>query len=70
MNDDLTFDPTTNCSLPPVWPDLAKFRQFGKTLKVFGYSLRIYFVLANILILIGQIFMILDKFTFLLIAKY
>ena len=53
-----------------MWPDLAKFRHFGKTSKVFGYSLRVYFVLAKILILIGQIFMILDQFTLLLMAKY
>ena len=53
-----------------VWPDLAKFCHLGLTLKVFGYSLRVYFVLGKILTLIGQIFMTLDKFSWLLMAQY
>ena len=32
-----------------VWPDLAKFHHFGKTLIVFGYSLKIYFLLGKVL---------------------
>ena len=50
-----------------IW---KKFATLAKLKKVFGYSFRVYFVLAKILILIGQIFMILDKFTLLLMAKY
>ena len=53
-----------------VWPDLAKFVHLGKTSKVFGYSLRVYFVLGKILTLSGQTFMILDKFPLLLMAQY
>ena len=29
------------CLLQSVWPDLAKFRHFGKIVKVFGYSVRV-----------------------------
>ena len=39
-------------------------------LKVFGYSLKVYFELGKILNLIGQIFMILNKFSLLLMAQY
>ena len=53
-----------------VWPDLAKFRHLGKTYKVFGYYLRVYFVFCKILTLIGQMFMILDKFSLLLMVQY
>ena len=53
-----------------VWPKLAKFRHFGKTLKVFGYSLRVCFVLGKIVNLFGQIFMMLDTFSLLLMAQY
>ena len=53
-----------------VWPDLANFRHLGKTLKVFGYSLRVYFVFGKTLTLIGQIFMKLNKFSLLLMAQY
>jgi len=53
-----------------VWPDLAKFGHLGKTLKAFGYSLRLYFVFGKILTLIGQIFMILDKISLLIMAQY
>ena len=31
----------------PVWPDLAKFRHFGKPLKVLVYSLAVDFVLGK-----------------------
>ena len=54
----------------PVWPDLAKFGHWGKTLIAFGYSLRVYFVFGKILTLIGLIFMILDKISLLLMAQY
>ena len=53
-----------------VWPDLARFHHFSKTLKVFGYSLSVYFVLGQILNLIGQIFMIFDKFWLFLMAQH
>ena len=53
-----------------AWQDLAKFCHLGKTLKAFGYSLRVYFVLGKILTLIGQIFMTLEKFSWLLMAQY
>ena len=52
-----------------MWPDLAKFRHFGKTLKVFGYYLMVYFALGIFLNIIGQIFMTLDKFSLLLMAR-
>ena len=55
------------CVTPPtptsVWPYLANFRHFGKTLKVFGYSLRVYFVLGTILNKTGPIFIMLDHFS-------
>ena len=53
-----------------VWSDLAKFRHVGKTSKVFGYYLRVYFVLGKILNLIGHIFGILGKFSLLLLEQY
>ena len=59
-----------NGGLRSVWPDLAKFSHFVKTLKLFDYSLMVYFVLGKILNLIGQIFMILDRFSLLLMAQY
>ena len=37
----------------PVWPDLAKFYHFGKSLKIFGYSSKFYFEMGKILNLIG-----------------
>ena len=55
--------------LPTVWPDLVKFHHFGKTLKVFGYSFRGYFVLGKILNLIGKIFMIFDIFWLMFMAQ-
>ena len=42
----------------------------GQTVKVFGYSLRVYFVFGKTLTLIGQIFMKLNKFSLLLMAQY
>ena len=53
-----------------VWLNLAKFRQFGKTVKVFGYYLRVYLVLGKILNLIGHIFRIFGKFSLLLLVQY
>ena len=53
-----------------MWPDFAKIRHLGKTLKVFGYSLRVYFVFGNTLTLTVQIFMILDKLSLLVMAQY
>ena len=42
--------------LPPsVWPDMAKFRHFGKIFKVLGKILRVYLVFGKILKLIWQI---------------
>ena len=35
--------------LGPVWPDLAKCRQFGQILNQFGYILRVYLVFGTIL---------------------
>ena len=51
-------------------PDETSATRIGKTIKIFGYSLRVYFILGKILTLIGQIFMILDKFSLLLMAQY
>ena len=53
-----------------MWPDLAKFRYYGKTLKLFGYSLRVYFVWGKIVNLIGEISMMLEKISLLLMAQY
>ena len=39
----------------PVWPDLAKFRHFGKILQVFGKLLTVYFLFGKMLILFGRI---------------
>ena len=58
------------CLQQTVWPDLEIYRHFGKILKAFGYSLRVYFALGKILNLFGrQIFKILDKFSVLLMAQ-
>ena len=38
-----------------VWPDLEKFRQFGKTLQVFGKFLTVHFLFGKILSLLWQI---------------
>ena len=38
-----------------VWPDLAKFRQFGKIFKVLGNFLRVYLLFGNILDQLWQI---------------
>ena len=49
----------------PVWPDLAKFRHFGKNVKVFGNFSKVYLVFSKLLKLlcqslngIGQIFIV------------
>ena len=39
-----------------VWPDLEKFRLFGKNFLVFGDFKKLYLVLGNILNLLWQIF--------------
>ena len=39
-----------------VLPDLAKFRHFGKNLKVFGHFKKLYLVFGNLLNLLWQIF--------------
>ena len=46
------------------------WRNFAKTLKVFGYFLWVYFVFCKFLILIRHIFRILDKFSLLLMPQY
>ena len=38
-----------------MWPDLAKFRQFGKNLQVFGNFLTIYLLFGKMLSLLCQI---------------
>ena len=61
---------TKRCALfQTVWPDLAKFGHLVKTLKAFGYSIKVNFVFGKILTLTGQIFMILDKISLLLMAQ-
>ena len=35
--------------MPPVWPDLAKFRQFDKKLQLFGKFLAIFYLFGKIL---------------------
>ena len=39
----------------PVWPDLAKFRRFGKSLHTFGKILTVYFLFGKMLSLLRQI---------------
>ena len=39
----------------PMWPDLAKFRHFGKSLKVFGTVLMVYFLFGKMLSVLWQI---------------
>ena len=56
------------CSLPcssPVWPDLAKFRHFGKIWNVFGQLLKFFYYLAKRWTFFGKYFLLLGKFTFL-----
>ena len=40
---------------PSVWPDLARFRHFGKSLQVFGKFLTVYFLFGKILSLLWPI---------------
>ena len=56
----MTISVTRFDKMSPLW----------KNFIFFGYSLRIYFLLGKILIQIGQIVMILDKFSLLLMAQY
>ena len=39
----------------PMWPDLAKFRHFGKSLQVLGKFLIVYFLFGKMLSLLWQI---------------
>ena len=45
----------TKCHLWPVWPDLAKFHHFGKSLQVFGQFLMVYFLTGKMLSPLWQI---------------
>ena len=38
-----------------MWPDLAKFRHFGKSLQVFGKSFNVYYLFGKMLSLFWQI---------------
>ena len=38
-----------------VWPDLVKFRHFGKSLQVFGKFLTVYFLFGKMLSTLWQI---------------
>ena len=38
-----------------MWPDLAKFRQFGNTLQIFGNFLTVHFLFGKMLSLLWQI---------------
>ena len=49
-------------SLAPVWPDLTKFRHFGKKIKVFGHVLKFNSVLYKKFHLLGQFFNAIYKF--------
>ena len=44
-----------------VWPELTKFHHFGKILKGFGYLFRVDLVLGEILSLLWQLIVLLDK---------
>ena len=46
-----------SCSLP-VWPDLAKLRQFRKNGQVFGICSKVYFLFGNMMGLLWQIWYI------------
>ena len=43
-----------------MFPDLAKFRHFGKTLQVFGKFLTVYFLFGKVLSLLLQIWYIIE----------
>ena len=47
-----------------VWPDLAKFRHFGKNLQVFGKFLTAYLLFGNMLSLLWQIWYIIGQIIF------
>ena len=48
-HDERNVDDVTVWESSPEWPDLAKFRHFGKISKVFGYLGQIYLVFGKIL---------------------
>ena len=54
----------------PVWPDLAKFRHFGKNLQVFGKLLTVRFFFGKMLSLLWQICDITGRFSLWQMAKY
>ena len=57
--------------LVSVWPDLAKFRHFGKNLHVFEYIFEDWLVFGNILNLICQFFMVgIGQFFMVVKVKY
>ena len=53
------------CSRRSVWPDLAKFRQFGKHFNIFGNLLRVHSEIDKSLSLIWDIFLLLGKISML-----
>ena len=53
-----------------VWPDLAKFRHFGKNLQVFGKLLTVRFFFGKMLSLLWQICDITGRFSLWQMAKY
>ena len=52
---------STSYSLSAVWPDLAKFRHFGKTYSDFGKILMVYLVFGKILTLLCQEFYVIGR---------
>ena len=49
----------------PEWPDLAKIRQLGKIVNIFGNILKVHSVISKILNLILEIFLLLGKLSVL-----
>ena len=49
------FDQDKITLVSPVWPDLAKFRHFGKSLQVFGQFLTVCICFGKMLSLLWQI---------------
>ena len=47
----------------PGWPDLAKFRHFGKNLEIYGNIFKVNLYLAKCWTHFGTIFMLYDKFS-------
>ena len=54
----------------PVWPDLAKFRHFGKSLQVFSKFLTVYILFGKMRSLLWHFLLLLGKFSLLEMAKY